>query len=129
MVQHRPTSEAARRAVLHRRCRDAGAQRTLGTPPDARCPSAPGFQSKTGGMSGVRQGEDEEACPRSAPPASASIVPPRPFIGTRGYAGCPLCARRSRRGSMTVGFARTSRHFLAATWVVLMLGEPLPSAV
>lgn len=75
-------------------------------------------------MWGVRQGEDEEVCPASAPPASH-----RYFIGARGDAGCPLCAKRSRRGSMTVGVARTSYQFLAATWVILTLGEPLPSAL
>jgi hypothetical protein len=75
-------------------------------------------------MCGVRQGEGDEVCPASAPPASRRF-----FIGARGDEGCPLCAGRSRGGSMTVGVARTSCQFLAATWVVLTLGEPLPSAL
>jgi hypothetical protein len=64
-----------------------------------------------------------------ADPASTPMSSRRYLIGSRGDLGCPLCAKRSRSSSTTVGFARTSCQFLAATWVVLTLGEPLSSSL
>ena len=117
MVQHRPTSEPARRARERWRRMDGDA---LGTP---RGSGLGQHEAGNIGFSDVDSGvPGEEGGSRPAPPASR-----RYLIGSRGGLGCPLCARRARVASTTVGFARTSCQFLAATWVVLTLGEPLPS--
>ncbi|WP_437969686.1 hypothetical protein WMF04_10500 [Sorangium sp. So ce260] len=73
-------------------------------------------------MCGAMEGDEVQVCPASLPPSSR-----RYLVGRRGDAGCPLCARRARRGATLPGLGATSYHFLTATWVVLMVGEPSPS--
>ncbi|XXY47087.1 hypothetical protein WME91_44500 [Sorangium sp. So ce269] len=72
-------------------------------------------------MCGVMEGDEAQICPASPPQSSR-----RYLVGRRGDAGCSLCARRAR--STTAGLGGTSYHFLTATWVILMVGEPLPSS-
>jgi hypothetical protein len=68
-----------------------------------------------------RCGRDDDAAPISAPPASHRRV-----IGLPGGdVGCELCARRAQAGTAAaLDLARTSCQYLAATWVVLTLGDP-----
>ncbi|WP_437572611.1 hypothetical protein [Sorangium sp. So ce542] len=68
------------------------------------------------------EGDEVQVCPASVPPSSR-----RYLIGRRGDAGCPLCARRARGGATLPGLGGTSYHFLTATWVVLMVGDPASS--
>ncbi|WP_437289753.1 hypothetical protein [Sorangium sp. So ce406] len=68
------------------------------------------------------EGDEVQVCPASPPPSSR-----RYLIGRRGDAGCPLCARRARARSAVAGLGGASYHFLTATWVILMVGEPMSS--
>jgi hypothetical protein len=58
----------------------------------------------------------------SDPPPSSH----RRLLGwLRSDVGCAHCARRAAQGNAaTLGLARTSCQFLAATWVVLTLSDP-----
>ena len=58
----------------------------------------------------------------SEPPPSSH----RRLLGwLRSDVGCAHCARRAAQGTAaTIGLARTSCQFLAATWVVLTLSDP-----
>ncbi|WP_437993039.1 hypothetical protein [Sorangium sp. So ce145] len=71
-------------------------------------------------MRGVMEGDEVQVCPAPPPPSSR-----RYLFSRRGDAGCPLCARRAR--STMPGLGGAPYPFLTATWVVLMVGEPLPS--
>ncbi|AUX21156.1 uncharacterized protein SOCEGT47_016350 [Sorangium cellulosum] len=119
MVQHRPTPEAACRAIERRPREDCSALRPLGGAQDVGRTEAPSLQSAMGAMCGVIEVDGAQVGP-----ASPSLSSCRYFMGRRGDASCPLCARRARSGSAPHGLAGASRHFLTATWVVLMVGEP-----
>ena len=123
MVQHRPTSDAARRAVQRRRREDEDDEAMLlrGATQGVRLAGSLERQGELGRRCSVIGGGNVDDCPASAPASRWYL------IGSRGEAGCPLCTRRSRRVTTTAGSARTSCQFLAVTWVVLTVGEPLPS--
>ncbi|WP_437591944.1 hypothetical protein [Sorangium sp. So ce1000] len=67
------------------------------------------------------EGDEVQVYPASPPPSSR-----RYLFGRRGDAGCPHCARRARVRSTMPGLGGAPYHFLTATWVVLMVGEPSP---
>jgi hypothetical protein len=67
------------------------------------------------------EGDEVQVHPASPPPSSR-----RYLVGRRGDAGCPLCARRAGVRSTMPRLGGAPYHFLSATWVVLMVGEPLP---
>lgn len=119
MVQHRPTPAAACRAI-ERWLREGGrAPLSRGASQEIGRTEALPLQGEMGGLRGVMEGDEVQVCPAS-PPSSR-----RYLFGRRGDAGCPLCARRGR--SAMPGLGGAPYPFLAATWVVLMVGEPLPS--
>lgn len=122
MVQHRPTPAAACRTI-ERGPREGGrAPRPRGALQGTGRTEALSPQGEMGGMRGAMEGDEVQVCPASLPPSSR-----RYLVGRRGDAGCPLCARRARGGATLSGLGATSYHFLTATWVVLMVGEPSPS--
>ena len=121
MVQHPLTSAAVCRALERWPREDGRALRSPGASQGTMRTEALPLQGRMEGMCGVMEGDEVQIGP--APPPQSSR---RYLVGRRGDAGCPLCARRTR--SMTAGLGGTSYHFLTATWVILMVGEPLPSS-
>lgn len=117
MVQHRPTSEAARRAMERWPREDGSALRSHGGSQDVDRAEAPSLQRTVGAMCGVMQSDRARIGSASPPPSSR-----RYFMGRRGDASCPLCARWARSGAAI--HAEAWCHSLAATWVVLTVGEP-----
>lgn len=59
--------------------------------------------------------------PDDAPPPSSTHRRLLGWLG--GDIGCAHCARRAQAAATTLDLARTSCQFLAATWVVLTLGD------
>lgn len=120
MVQRRLTQDAVCRSAERRSREGSEALPEAGR---AEEPSLPASAGIPGGRPQVGDGA------RGGGAAPAGPGSRRCLIGWRRGAVCPCCARRARAGRSMLGVARTSCRFLAVTWVVLTVGEPLSSSL